>query len=134
MPQGGLWVLITDGVTARICSTGDGMTTPLPMHGLAASEWDRWANGLGLGLHGSASRPAFFRGGKRLFAGSLAEFLQQAGREHAYENLAIIAAPQIAGPLNDALAPETRARLIGKIVCDVEDCETPELAMAELRH
>jgi Protein required for attachment to host cells len=134
MPDGCIWVLITDGITARICSTAEGMTTRLPMHGLTASEWDCWANGLGLGLPGATPRRAFFRGGKRLFATFLAQFLQQAAQEDADEKLMIVAAPRIAAALNTALAPETRARVIGKMVCDVEDSETPEIFLAELRH
>ena len=134
MPDGCFWVLITDGVTARICSAADGMTTPLTMHGLTSSKWDCWANGLGVGLQGAGSRQAFFTGGKRLFAASLAQFLQQAAQEDAYEKLVIIVAPHIAGALNAALGPEARARVIGKLVCDVADSETPELSLAELRH
>ena len=132
MQNGCLWVLITDGATARICSTREGMTTTLQVYRSPASDWRYRLDGSD--MPGIQSRRGFSGGGKRLFAVSLAQFLQESGQQAAYEKLVIIASPYIAGALNAALTPETRARMIGKIVCDVENCETLEFPMAELLH
>jgi len=114
MRKSTFWVLITDGVSARVCATDNGMTTPLPMPALSV-------------LNGSWSS-------RHLFAHSLSQFLRDAGNEEAFNRLIIIATPAIAHELNETLAPETRALLIGKIVRDADDLGYSETHMSELRH
>lgn len=113
MRKSATWVLITDGMEARVCSTADGLTTPLPMPPLSL---DRQ------------------RHSKRLFAHSLAQFLHDARRAGAYGRLIIIATPLIAEALDEALLPETREFLIGKIVRDTDYHGFPETHSSELRH
>jgi hypothetical protein len=113
MRNSATWVLITDGVEARVCSTADGVTTPLPMPPLALGSNER---------------------SRRLFACSLAEFLRDAGREGAYGRLIVVASPLVAGELEEALAPETHALLIGQIVRDADYDDIPESYLSELRH
>jgi protein required for attachment to host cells len=115
-----IWVLITDGVCARICSSGDGNVALIaPPEDLVfdtnkcspddmARAWYRFNGGSG-----------FLRGPKTQFAGHIAQILQEAAAEGAYEALIIIAAPQIAEELEHALDARTRALLIGDIVRDI---------------
>ena len=134
MPKCCIWTLITDGVSARVCSTEDSTTTPLPMHGLTGFDFGPNERGPSPSLPWLSPGRRFLRGGKRLFAASLAQFLSEAGQEDVYQRLVIIAAPQIAAELNAALAPETRARLIGKIIRDFAEPDSPETSFTELRH
>lgn len=115
-----IWVLITDGFSARICSSGDGNVALIaPPEDLVvdsnkcspddmARAWYRFSGGSG-----------FPRGPKTQFAGHIAQILQEAVAEGAYEALIIIAAPQIAEELEHALDVRTRALLIGDIVRDL---------------
>lgn len=122
MNQASIWVVITDGASTRICSSGEGVTTLIPALHYAASEprpedrefsfrnayagWDSGARGKRI------ETPC------RRFAKELAAFLREAGRERAYEGVILIATPKIADELQDVLSPETRALLVGGIVRD----------------
>jgi hypothetical protein len=48
----------------------------------------------------------------------VSQLLAEAARERAYDGLIIIAAAPVATELEEALAPESHARLIGKLVRD----------------
>jgi protein required for attachment to host cells len=134
MREANIWVLITDGETARICSTREGLTTPIsavtPCAAFAGREeaiFNAW--------HGRNRRDGFDRSANRTYAGYLAQLLFEAGREGSYDSLIIIAAPDFVKDLNRALAPETAARLIGSIVKDVPHFPAPEASASfELRH
>jgi len=136
--NGCIWVLITDGMSARICSSANGTTTVLPMRAFAPPGSGGFADDDGAGRPGLMSskryRSLFHKSREHLFAGSVARFLRDAGDDGAFSGLIVVATPEIAGALNEALAPETRALLIGQIVRDVEDSAVPELHMSELRH
>jgi protein required for attachment to host cells len=114
-----IWVVITDGATARICSSEDGVTTLLPTLGAvenfagadeAFEPSERW-------ISSPRVQPSF----KRQFASELARILSDGASEEAYDGLIVIAAPRIMGELRNALAPETRKRLIGEIVRDLPE-------------
>lgn len=134
MREANIWVLIADGETARICSTREGLTTPIsgvaPCGSFAGREeaiFNAW--------HGKSRWSTFDRNLKRTYASYLAQLLLEAGREGAYDNLIIVAAPEIMKDLSRALSPETSARLIGSIVKDVPHFTAPEGAESyELRH
>ena len=65
----------------------------------------------------------------------IGQVLLEGARAHAYEGLLIIAGAPIAAQLENELAPETRALLIGKII---QDYSGPELEVLrkqpEIRH
>ena len=134
MREKNVWVLITDGETARICSTRGGHTTPIPTpppRSALGGQDDRAARA----WQGGNRRSTFDRSAKRDYAGYLAQLLLEAGREGAYDGLIVIAAPEIMKELNLALAPETCARLIGGIVRDVAHFAAAEdIPSFELRH
>jgi protein required for attachment to host cells len=69
----------------------------------------------------------FLRGRKAQFAGHIAQILQEAAAEQAYEGLIIIATPEIADELERALDSRTRALLVGDVVRDlpVSDPSSP---------
>jgi protein required for attachment to host cells len=48
----------------------------------------------------------------------VSQVLLEGARERAYDGLVIIAAPTVAAELEERLAPDTRALLIGNIVRD----------------
>jgi protein required for attachment to host cells len=112
-----IWVVITDGATARICSSEDGVTTLIPALGQYesfAGQDEVWTPGRTQAWNVSQA-PSF----KRQFASELARILRDGASEDAYDGLIVIAAPRIMGELQRALAPETRERLIGEIVRDL---------------
>jgi hypothetical protein len=63
------------------------------------------------------------------------QVLLEAAHERAYDGLVIIAPAETAARFEDALSPETRALLIGRIVQDSE-CPDPDPPgeQLEIRH
>lgn len=53
------------------------------------------------------------------FTDHIAQILGEAAAERAFDALVIIAAPHIASEIDHALAPQTRALLVGEIVRDL---------------
>ena len=111
-----IWVLITDGANAQLCSCQDGSGVPI-----APPCFER-SSSLGTDLR---TFSAWFKaeGQSRISLDAplqhllyVSQLLQEAAREGAYDGLVIIAAAPIATELEDALSPETRALLIGKVV------------------
>jgi protein required for attachment to host cells len=65
----------------------------------------------------------------------VSQLLLEGAREGAYDGLIIIAAPAVAAEREDALAPATRALLIGEIVHDhTIPARADVYAVPELRH
>ena len=132
-----IWVLITDGVNTHVCSSRDGMTTRITTPFLELDEWD-------LDDRDLRAYKAWFKAERqsRLSENSthqhiwhVSQLLLEAARQRAYDGLILIAAERIATALNDVLAPETRALLVGKVVEGFPPSE--QLAAgttAELRH
>ncbi|WP_237067072.1 host attachment protein [Microbulbifer guangxiensis] len=54
------------------------------------------------------------RDGGEKFAREIAHALERAHEEGKYENLYIVAEPQMVGPLRHALSPTTRAAIVGE--------------------
>ena len=118
-----IWVLITDGVNSRICSSEDGLARPIPAPIFPPEgTLDRHVN-----VH-----EAWFKadGQRRLSPNPirqhlwhLSQVLFEGARHGAYEGLIVIAAEPIAANLKEMLAPETRALLIGKVVRDFPSVE-----------
>jgi len=132
-----IWVVITDGVSTRICSSQDGMATPIATPVFHVDSTD-------LGDRDLAACRAWFktegqgrlsRDPRRHHVLHLGQLLLEAARDRAYDGLIIIAAEPAATELKEALAPETRALLMGKIVRDLAGFETPAPCdPAEMRH
>lgn len=127
------WILITDGASARICSSSDGTTTaitaPIDLKPAAFEEpenkrineaWYLWGGRTCL-MYGATSR----------FVDHIAQILAEAAVERAFDGLVIIAAPHIAGELERALSPQTRARMIGDIVRDLQVVAPVEMTAGE---
>jgi protein required for attachment to host cells len=105
-----VWILITDGVSARICSTEDGSVHPLIRHlpqGVALA--DTVANREEehcQAWYRMQGRSFSIRRTTSVLAGHLVQILSEAAREGAYDGLVVIAAPEIARELDRArLAP-----------------------------
>lgn len=132
-----IWVLITDGVNSRICSSQDGTAMPIaaPLFRLeGANSHERHANMYAAWFKAeNRSRPSPNPTHQHLL--HLSQVLLEGAREGAYDGLVIIAAEAVAAPLKAALAPETRALLIGKVIRDFAG-STPPMAgePAEMRH
>ena len=118
-----IWVLITDGVSARICSSGDGNVMPITPPEDAPFNRSQGASGeMSRAWYRFKAGHGFLHGPKAQFAGHIAQILQEAAAEHAYEALVIIATPQIAEELERALDPRTRALLIERAGPSGERC------------
>jgi protein required for attachment to host cells len=128
-----IWILITDGVSARICSSSDGTTTaitaPIDLNSAAIegpenkriSEAWYFSGGTSCLMSGAMSR----------FAGHIAQILAEAAAERAFDGLVIIAAPQIASAIDRVLGPQIRARMIGEIVRDLPPVAPVEMTAGE---
>jgi protein required for attachment to host cells len=65
----------------------------------------------------------------------VSQLLLEGARDKAYDGLIIIAAEPILADLKDALAPEARALVIGKIIRDYASLEPPaSREPPEMRH
>jgi protein required for attachment to host cells len=116
-----IWILITDGVSARICSTGDGATTaitaPTELRSTAIGEptirrmSEAWylLGGRNDSMWGATAR----------FADHIAQILGEAAAEGAFDRLVIVAAPHIASEIERSLPSQARALMIGEIVRDL---------------
>ena len=115
-----IWILITDGVSARICSTKDGstvaMTAPTKVWPGAIREPARqqmdeaWYLG---------RKSSFLRGATARFTDHIAQILSEAAAGQAFDGLVIIAAGKIASEIERSLSEHTRALMIGDVVRDL---------------
>jgi hypothetical protein len=132
-----IWVVITDGVSTRISSCQDGVTTPIttPCFNL---------HGPDMGYRDVVPYSVWFKTERQIrlsqnprhqHIAHVSQLLLEGARERAYDNLVIVAQAPIADQIENALAPETRALLIGKIIQDCADID-PEIAceQSEVRH
>jgi len=134
-----IWVLITDGATARICSTEDGVATPVLVPMLSsdyAEAFDLdWENRAYRVWFRAESQAVFPKSASRQLALHLAQLLNEGARDGAFDGLIVIAAPQIRRELQQALSAQTRALLVGRVVRDLASIEAAEADFAsELRN
>ena len=132
-----IWVVITDGVNTRICSCRDGMatpiTTPFPNCDMSDSD-DRGLRAYSAWFKAEGQRRPSLNP-TRLHLVHVSQLLLEGAREKAYDGLIIICAEPVLAALEDALAPETRALLIGKVIRDHAVFEVPASTQpAEMRH
>lgn len=132
-----IWILITDGISSRLCSCQDGfaapITTPLfDVHEMASDGRDARAYKAWF-----KAEPCnrLSRSPRRQHVLHVSQLLLEGARERAYDGLVIIAAPSIAAELEEVLAPDTRALLIGNIVRD-SLCLEPDVSCSQqdIRH
>ncbi len=129
-----IWVVITDGVSTRVCSSQDGIATPI------TAPYFHWESGerdvMAYRAWFKAERQtSLSQSPQRQHLYHIGQVLLEGARERAYDGLLIISGAPIAAQLENALAPETRALLIGKII---QDYSGPELEVLrkqpEIRH
>jgi hypothetical protein len=133
-----IWVVITDGNNTRLCSSDDGAAMPIhsPVFD-AKEEADDYARDLRAceawfkAEH--ATRPT--RNPRRQHLVHVSQLLSEAAREAAYDGLIIIATDPAATELNEALSPDTRALLIGRVIRDFAGQELTSSCCAQaFRH
>jgi hypothetical protein len=91
MQDGSIWVVFTDGETARICYGGQSITIVPVADAVGRSD-----------------------GGDLI--SEVADLLSMGAREGGCFGLILVGTPHIINDLRDALSPESRALLIGEIV------------------
>ena len=132
-----IWILITDGASSRLCSCHDGMATPITtplfdVHGISSDDQDVTAY---KAWFKAEPQKRLSQNPRRQHLLHVAQLLLEGARERAYDGLVIIAAAPVAAEIKEALAPETRALLIGNIV-RAGFCLEPEIAceQQDIRH
>ena len=132
-----IWVVITDGMSTRICSSQDGISTPITAPDFqlfrpGSDERDLVAYKAWFKAKGQSS---LSQNPRRQHLSHVGQLLLEGAREHAYDGLLIIAAAPIMAQLESALAPETRALVIGQIIQDSLGLD-PEIfhRQPEMRH
>jgi hypothetical protein len=115
-----IWILITDGVTSRLCSCLDGIATPIttPLFDIPGTGFDGRDVRAYKAWFKAESHNTLSQSPRRQHVLHLSQVLLESAREHAYDGLLILAASSVAAEVEEALAPETRALLIGNIVRD----------------
>ena len=133
MREARIWVVIADGETARISSSCDGTTIVIPAPSARAEDGP---SPIHRAWYGSEKgRCLFYRGPSQDFAAHIAQILLEAAREHAYDGLIVIAAPEIEAELRRAIGPEISAKLIGEIIRDQNHLQLSEPSHTdEIRH
>ena len=132
-----IWVLITDGVSTRICSSHDGMATPITapcfnLYGWDSDDRDVMAYKAWFKTERQAR---FSQSSRHQHVLHLSQLLLEAARERAYDGLVIVAAAPIVAQLEDVLAPESRALLVGRIIEDYVFADSDALCeQPDLRH
>lgn len=132
-----IWVVIMDGLSARICSSGDAAAIPItpPTEIRCGAIDEPRTKRLSEAWYFLGRRHGCLGGASSQFIQHVAQILGEAAAEHAFEGLVIVAAPEIAGQIERALSPGTRALMIGDIVRDLPTLAPgPQAAPSELRH
>jgi hypothetical protein len=132
-----IWVLITDGASSRLCSCHDGMATPItaPLFDLYGTASDGRDVEAYRAWFKAEPQKRLSQNPRRQHVWHVSQLLLEGACEGAYDGLVIIAAAPVAAELEEALAPETRALLIGNIVHD-SSCLEPDAAceQQDIRH
>lgn len=134
-----IWVLVADGKTARVFSA-QGRTSRfepaipfemrLPNPSTREQGTDkpgRVFESQGGTRHSVEPRVDLHREAKRTFAEEIAALLKEKTREKAFDELLLIAPPQMMGDLRAALDGPTRARVKGEVVKDLTKLSPSEL-------
>lgn len=134
-----IWVLVADGKTARIFSA-HGRTErfepavpfelrlPNPStREQGADKPGRVFDSTGQARHAVEPHADWHREAKRKFAEDIADLLKEKTRENAFDELLLIAPPQLMGDLRTALDGPTRARVKGEVVKDLTKLSPTEL-------
>ena len=132
-----IWILITDGVSSRLCSCHDGIATLIttPLFGVHGTGFDGRDVRAYKAWFKAESLTRLSQNPRRQHVLHLAQLLLEGARERAYDGLVIMAAATVGTEVEEALAPEARALLIGNIVRDSAWLE-PEVAceQRDIRH
>lgn len=134
-----IWILVADGAMARFFAAA-GRTAPLepalpfemrlPNPSTREQGTDkpgRVFESQGGTRHSVEPRVDLHREAKRTFAGEIADLLKEKTRENAFDELLLIAPPQMMGDLRSALDAPTKARVKGEVVKDLTKLSTTEL-------
>ena len=115
-----IWILITDGVSSRLCSCHDGIATPIttPLFDIQGTGFDGRDLRAYKAWFKAESHQRLSQNARHQHIRHLSQMLLESARERAYDGLVILAAASVAAEVEEALAPETRALLIGNIVRD----------------
>ena len=132
-----IWVLITDGLSSRLCSCHDGTTTPIttPLFGLGKTAFDSRDLSAYKAWFKAEPQKRLSQNPRRQHVAHLCQLLLEGARERAYDGIVVVATPPIAAELEEALAPSVRALLIGKIIREAAcpEREVPDKPR-EVRH
>ncbi len=123
-----IWILIADGVSARICSTDEGGTIAItaPQEARSGTIGEPARHRMEEAWYLLGGKCCLMRGASAHFTDHIAQILGEAAAERAFDGLVIIAAPHIASEIERALSLQTRALMIGDVVRDL-----PAFAPAE---
>jgi protein required for attachment to host cells len=133
-----IWILVADGQKARFLASEKrnedlapalpDMIVPNPPTREQGTERPGRVHE-SVGARRSAYEPPtdMHRQAKRDFAKSIAETLLEKTREGAFDKLIVVAPPEMLGDLRSALAPETKARLIGERAKDYTELTPREI-------
>ncbi|MEX1152632.1 host attachment protein [Parvibaculum sp.] len=133
-----IWILVADGQKARFLASekrNEDLVSALPdlvVPNPPTREQGTERPGRvheSVGARRSAYEPPtdMHRQAKRDFAKAVAETLLVKTREDAFDKLIVVAPPEMLGDLRTALAPETRARLIGERARDYTELTPREI-------
>ncbi|MBX3491092.1 MAG: host attachment protein [Parvibaculum sp.] len=133
-----IWILVADGQKARFLASEKRNEDPAPaLPDMIVPNPPTREQGTerpgrvheSVGARRSAYEPPTdpHRQAKRDFARMVADTLLEKTRESAFDKLIVVAPPEMLGDLRGALAPETKARLIGERAKDYTELTPREI-------
>lgn len=134
------WVLVADagsaqvyskfGATGRMTEVEDGSFRAPSSHGqdVYADERGRSFESVGEQRHAMERPTSAEDQGRRRFARRIVEWLEQPGKGHGYQQLAIAAEPRMLGELRDLMPDRLRRKVIAELDKDLTKASIEEIA------
>jgi len=135
------WVLVADGAKARLLERvgPNGPLVPasakcfsesearIPTRDIGADRPGRVHESADITRHSMEPRVDWHRYAKEQFARSVADALDKAALKKKFDELILVAPPQVLGDLRSALGPHARAMVAGEIAKDLTNLPDHEL-------
>ena len=123
------WVLVADGTRARLFVQDDEGLKPaleeefigmnLPSRDIASDKQGRSFDSAGQGRHAMERPTDPHRHEKQVFASDIADLLDSARRNNAFDELVVVAPPRALGEVRAALGPEAGRRVVAEVAKDL---------------
>ena len=133
------WIIVADAARARVFISEGGQLRPkndaqfefpaahVPSRDLVSDRPGRTMESVGGAHHAEEPRTDPHRAAKTAFAKLLANFVEQSAKESKFDDLVVVAPPQMLGDLRDALGRHATERLVRTAAKDLTKIPASEI-------